>query len=75
MDKTFLNPKAGKNLGTTNTHIESQQMGGTFRQKMSFPKKASQSNNRTDLGLKFCYLQICLSVPHSYATINLPELN
>ena len=33
-------------------------MGGTFRQKMSFPKKASESNNRTDLGLKFCYLQM-----------------
>ena len=49
-------------------------MGGTFRQKMSFPKKASQSNNRTDLGLKCCYLQMCLSMPYSFATINLPKL-
>ena len=34
-------------------------MGGTFRQKMSFPKKASQSNNRTDLAVKNFVIYKC----------------
>ena len=40
MDKTFYNLKAGKNLWTINTHIESKANGGYFPSKNVLSEKS-----------------------------------